>query len=101
MNKQYTTINVNVPSDFLMDEKMTNMFIVADCTVINEAAFIHVIIRNMTFQGCTAFAIKPECIHKVVDLIEQLAIADVTRDEDDIDQYEHEMYYHELAGYGF
>lgn len=97
MNKQYTTIEINVPSEFLMDSNMNNMFIIADCTVLNQTTYWQVIINRMTFQGCTAFAIKPECMSKLVDHIEQLAIEDVYRNDDDLDQYEHEMYYHEIG----
>lgn len=97
MYKQNTIVNVNIPADYLMEPNMNNMFIVADCTVINTADCWNVIIEEMTFKRTTAFAIKPECISKVIDLIEMIAIEDVYRQMDELENYDHEMYYHELA----
>ena len=86
--KEYVTINVNIPAEYMLDEKLNHVFVTANCTVVFDQA----VINTMTFPRCTAFAIKPECFVKVIELIEQMAVAEVHRHIE-----LSELYYHEIG----
>ena len=98
MNKQTVTIKINIPAEFLMGE-MTKEYVKVEATVHSKPDHWFVIIDEMTFSRCVAFAIRTECIAKFLDHVEQLCIEAAYNADRDFE--EDQMYYHELAGYGF
>lgn len=98
MNKKSISLQVNIPSDFLTTGTLFNEFVTVNAVAQTYDDSWYVTIKNMTFRGCMAFAIKSEYIAKFMDMVEDLVILEAKRFEE---YYaEDEMLYHEIAEHG-
>lgn len=98
MNKKTICLKVNIPSDYLTTGTLFHEFVTVNAVVHTDNDTWYVSIKNMTFRGCMAFAIKSESIAKFMDMVEDLLIQDAKRFEECY--AEDELLYHEIAEHG-
>lgn len=98
MSKKNVSIKINIPADYLITSNLFNEFVAVEATVINRNDQYLVKIDTMTFSGCIAFAIKSECISRLLDLVEQMAIIEAKGMDQDFER--DQIFYHEIAEHG-
>lgn len=98
MNKKSICLHINIPSDYLTTGTLFNEFVTVNAVVHLHDDTWNVIIKDMKFRGCIAFAIKAECISKFVDMVEDMMIMEAKRIDESYAT--DEIFYHEIAEHG-
>jgi hypothetical protein len=98
MSKKSISIQVNIPSDYLTTHNSFKEYAHINAVVNCDEDGCHITIKSMTFRGCMAFAIKPECIAKFVDLVEDMIVIQSKRMDDEYAT--DELFYYEIAEHG-
>lgn len=96
--KKNISIKINIPSDYLTTPFIFNEFVNVEATVTVRDDQWLVMIDSMTFRGGMAFAIKPECVSRLMDLVERMAIMEATHVDQDFER--DQIFYHEIAEHG-
>lgn len=71
MQKVYTLV---VVPHWWMDKAYHDTVIGVEAEVRNDYGHHEIIVKKMSFVGYQAFRIKPECIHDLMELIDQKVI---------------------------
>lgn len=98
MSKKSVSLQVNIPAEFLTTANNFKEFVNVTATVSCDEDGYDVTFKSMTFRGCMAFAIKPECISKFIDMVEDLLILESQRI--DRSYAEDEILYYEISQHG-